>query len=154
MPVDGGRQSEGLMEMKALQVETRMKNITIEIPRAGVSVQLVLRAGASPGQAVIVASDDVEIRVADAAPRPVDGARVSQPSGSKGGTTAKDPDAILKRLLKLKVSTRGAAVNSIKAMFQFDTPINDEAASKLLEDQVRRGALTIDGNERIRFSNV
>ena len=132
----------------------RMKNIAIEVPTGGVSVQLVLRAGASPGQAVIVVSDDVEIRVAEAAPGIANGSKVPPRSASKSETTAKDPDAILKRLQKLKVATRGAAVNSIKAMFQFDAPINDEAANTLLEDLVGRGGLSIDANGKIRFSKM
>lgn len=131
-----------------------MKDIAIEVPKTGVSVQLVLRAGASRGKAVIVATDDVEIRCAEAAPRTAGDSKVSPPSTSKSETTAKDPDAILTRLLKLKVTTRGAAVNSIKAMFQFDAPINDDTANKLLEDLLRRGALTIDGSDKIRFRNT
>jgi len=135
-----------------------MKNITIEIPRAGASVELSLRAGASSGQVVIVASDDVEIRLKEAAP-----AVATRPKSLPVTNTGKPPtpkptthdlDTILKRLLKLKPTKRVTAVNSIKAMFQFDAPISDETANKILEDLHRRGALIIDAHDRIQFRNA
>jgi hypothetical protein len=135
-----------------------MKNITIEVPRSGTAVKLVLRAGASTGQAIIVASDDVEILLMEAAP-PVPARPKSPPSTSNGKvptpkTPSHDLDAILKRLLKLKPTKRAAAVNSIRAMFQFDSPISEETANKFLEEICRRGDLTIDANNKIRFCNA
>ena len=135
-----------------------MKNIVIAVPAAGVSVQLVLRAGASLGQAVIVASDDVEIRYAEPAPAAAISPK-SPPSKKTSKTatpkaTAHDLDTILKRLLKLKPTTRVTAINSIKTMFQFDAPINDETASKILDDLRKRGSLTIDANDKIQFHNA
>jgi len=135
-----------------------MKNITIEVPRAGASVQLVLCAGASSGQAVIVASDDVEIRLAGPAPaltpRPKSPPETNNTKASKPKATAHDLDAILKRLLKLKPSKRATAANSIKSMFQFDAPITDEAANTILEDLRRRGSLTIDANNKVQFCDT
>src|SRR6187399_3198475 len=114
-----------------------MKNIIIEVPRNGASVQFVLRAGASSGQAVIVASDEVEIRLAEpasaAAPPPKTSAPTNNAKVSASKATAHDLDAIFKRLTKLKPTKRATAVNSIKAMFQFDAPIDDEHANKILE---------------------
>ena len=135
-----------------------MKNIIIEVPRTGASVQLVLRAGASSGQAVIVASDDVEIRLAEPAPTPA--AQPKSPLNANNGKAAatkapaRDLDAIFKRLTKLKPTKRATAVNSIKAMFQFDAPITDEAANKILEDLRRRGNLTIDANDKLQLRNA
>jgi len=135
-----------------------MKNITIEVPRAGASVQLVLCAGASSGQAVVVASDDVEIRLAEPAPtltpRPKSPPETNNTNASKPKVTARDLDAILKRLLKLKPSKRATAANSIKSMFQFDAPITDEAANTILEDLRRRGSLTIDANNKVQFRDT
>src|SRR5215211_4292162 len=119
-----------------------MKNIAIPVP-AGASVQLVLRAGATSGQAVIVASEDVEVHYADPA-----AATAVTPQSPQGKSNSKAPtqnnpnrdlDAILKRLRKLKPNNRTAAINSIKAMFQFDAdaPLTDESASKILEDLCR-----------------
>src|SRR4051812_47487513 len=99
-----------------------MKNIIIEVPRSGASIQLVLRAGASTGQAVIVASDDVEIRIAE--PTPIEAAQTnSTPKSSNGKapvqkTPIRDLEAILTRLTKLKPTKRPAALNCIKTMFQ------------------------------------
>jgi len=133
---------------------TLMKHIIIEVPRTGASVQLVLRAGASSGQAIIVASDDVEIRLAEPAPHP----KPSPTTNAKKATTPKAPaydlDAILKRLIKLKPSKRSTATNSIKSMFQFDAPISDEVANTILEDLRRRGSLTIDANNKVQFCNA
>ena len=134
-----------------------MKNIAIAVPPAGASVQLVLRAGASSGQAVIVASDDVEIHYTE--PRAAEVGPKSPPikNNSKAPTskaTAHDLDTILKRLLKLKPTKRVTATNSIKAMFQFDAPITDEAANKILDDLRKRGSLTVDANDKIQFRNA
>lgn len=67
---------------------------------------------------------------------------------------ARDLDAIFKRLTKLKPTKRATAVNSIKAMFQFDAPINDEEANKILEALRRRGNLTIDANDKLQIRNA
>ena len=131
-----------------------MKNITVEVPRNGASITLVLRAGASSGQAVIVTSDDVEIRLAEpasaAGPQPK-----AQSTANKAKTTSKEPardlDSILKRLTKLKPTKRAAAVNSIKAMFQLTSPISDGDAHEILEDLRRRGSLTIDANDKLQI---
>ena len=137
-----------------------MKNIIIEVPRTGASVQLVLRAGASSGQAVIVASDDVEIRLAEPAPaaatRPETPAATNNTKAPAPKAPAQDLDAIFKRLTKLKPTKRATAINSIKAMFQFNAPINDEQANKIFEALRRRGNLTVDANDKlqIRIANA
>jgi hypothetical protein len=135
-----------------------MKNIIIEVPRNGASIQLALRAGAARGQAVIVASDDVEIRLQQPVPAE---AALGKPlpatdDGKSHSTKAKphDLDLILKRLLKLKPTKHATAANSIKAMFQFDAPITDEAANKILEDLSRRGHLSFDTNDKLQFRNA
>ena len=135
-----------------------MKNIIIEIPRTGASVQLVLRAGASSGQAVIVASDDVEIRLTEPAPEPIPRPKPILSAGNGKAPTPKpttnDLDSILKRLVKLKPAKRATAINSIKAMFQFDAPISDQAANKILDDLRKRGSLTMDASDKIQFRNT
>jgi hypothetical protein len=135
-----------------------MKNIIMEIPRSGASVQLVLRAGASSGQAAIVASDDVEIHLAE--PAPAAAAQLQKPAATNKVdiATPKSPnhdlDAIFKRLIKLKPNKRAAAVNSIKAMFQLTAPINDEEANRILEALRRRGNLTIDASDKLQIRNA
>lgn len=135
-----------------------MKNILIEVPRNGASVQLVLREGALSGQAVIVASEDVEIRLAE--PAPVATPQPKTPAAKNKGkaitpkASAHDLDAIFKRLAKLKPVTRKAAVNSIKAMFQFDAPISDEQANEILEALRKRGHLAIDANDKLKIRNA
>ncbi len=127
-----------------------MKNIIIEVPKNGASVQLVLRAGASSGQAVIVASDDVEIRLAEPAPTP---AALPKP-GPNGKAPARDLDSILKNLTKLKPTKRAKAINAIKTMFQFDAPIDDNEANKILEALRKRGSLSIDANDKLQIRNA
>jgi hypothetical protein len=100
-------------------------------------------------------ADDVEVRLAEQASGAVAPATASPRStNARKACTAKtqtgDVDSIAKRLTKLKPTKRAAAVNSIKAMFQFDEPISDEAANKILEDLRRRGTLTIDAADRIQ----
>jgi hypothetical protein len=127
-----------------------MKNIIIEVPKNGASVQLVLRAGASSGQAVIVASDDVEIHLAE--PPPISTAQSKSTANAKA--PAHDLDSILKRLTKLKPNKRAAAVNSIKAMFQLTDPISDNDGSKILEALRKRGSLTINPNDKLQIRNA
>ncbi len=133
-----------------------MKNIVVEVPRTGASVELVLRAGASSGQVVIVASDDVEVRLAEPARAVV--ARPKSSSDTRKALAAKAPaydlDVILKRLRKLKPTRRAAAANSIKAMFQFDGAISDETANNILEDLRKRGSVSIDANDKLVLRNT
>ena len=125
-----------------------MKNTLLEVPHTGMTVRLVLRAGAPSGQAVIVASDDVEIRSTESAP-----ARAINKSTTPKAP-ARDLDFILKRLRKLKPAKRTTAANSIKAMFQFSAPITDEDANEILDDLRKQGSLTIDANGKIKFHNT
>lgn len=133
-----------------------MKSITIEVPRAGKTFQLVLRAGASAGQAIVVVSEDVEIRSVETSP--VTTALSKSPPSTNNGKTAApklkpdDLDGILHRLRKLNPTKRAATVNSIKAMFQFDAPISDDKANNILEQIRRRGDLSIDSNDKVRFT--
>ena len=39
-------------------------------------------------------------------------------------------------------------------MFQFDAPINDDEANKILEALRRRGNLTIDANNKLQIRNA
>ncbi len=135
-----------------------MKNLTIEIPRTGASVELILRTGASSGQAVIVASEDVEIRLKESVTvttiRPA-----LPPIPNRGNGTGLKPaphglNSILKRLLKLKPTKRATAVNSIKAMFQFTEPMSDATADKIFEDLRGRGSLSIDTSGKIQFHSA
>lgn len=134
-----------------------MKTITIDVPRTGSSVELVLREGVSLGQVVVVASDDVEIRLKDVVPAVANQSRPlpTKPSGKSPSPVTNpiihDLDVILRRLIKLKPTKRGTAVNSIKAMFHLTDPISDETASKILEDLRRRGSLSIGANDKIQF---
>lgn len=124
-----------------------MKNITIEIPKDGASVQFVLRSGALSGKVVIVASDDVEVRLGDPQPKPV-----VQPKPAVK-TPSRDLDTILKRLTKLKPTKRAAAINSIKAMFQLTDPISDVEANKFLDGLCKRGSISIDANDKLHIND-
>jgi len=135
-----------------------MKNIIIEVPRTGAAVEFILRAGVPSGQVVIVASDDVEIRLKEVVPAAAPRAK-SLPTTNNANTPTPKPtshnlDTILQRLLKLKPTKRVTAVNSIKAMFQFDAPISDGTANKILEDLRSRGSLKIDANDKIQFRSA
>lgn len=127
-----------------------MKNISVEVPREGASVQLVLRPGASSGQAVIVAGDNVEVHLAN----PVSVSAAQPKPAANGKAPARDLDSILKRLAKLKPTKRVAAINSIKAMFQLTAPISDDDANEILEALRKRGSLTIDANDKLQIHNA
>lgn len=134
------------------------KNIPIEIPRHGVSVHLVLRAGVSSGQAVIVVDDDVEIRLGEpasaAAPHPATPAATNTGKAPTPKAPAHDLDAIFKRLTKLKPTKRAAALNCIKTMFPVTAPISDAEANQILEALRRRGNLTIGAHDKLQIRNA
>jgi hypothetical protein len=132
-----------------------MKHTIIQVHPGGTRVQLVLHSGASSGQAFIVVSDGVEILRLDVVPE--NGHCPKAPSASKDNgraptpTASKDPDVIVKRLIKMNTKDRVGAVNSIKAMFQFTEAITNQGANEILEDLRRRGDLTIDCHDKITF---
>jgi hypothetical protein len=130
-----------------------MKTITIDVPRTGATIQFLLRPGAASGQATIVTSDELEVRLTEPAPASTVSLK-PDPSANSGKapnpkTSSIDLDGIHKRLIKLNPSTRDAAVNCIKAMFQLTAPITDEAANKFLQALRRRGSLTINSEGKI-----
>jgi len=130
-----------------------MKSVTIEVPRQGASIQLVFPGGASPGQAILVAPDDLEVRYVNpelqnsavATPPEIHAKSVDNPS--------LDLAAISASLLKLRTKKRGAAVDVIKTMLQFSNPISTETANQILEDLGRRGYLAITASGAIEFPN-
>ena len=133
-----------------------MNSITVDVPRDGTWIELVPRAGAASGQAVVVVADDVEIRL----PSPGSSCAGPQASTPKPGNHSGRPDAdakksnlkyISERLLKLRPTTRKTATNSIKAMFQFQSPMSDEEADTTLNKLCRRRLLTIDDDDRIVY---
>lgn len=129
-----------------------MKSITIEVPRNGASVQLVLRPGAICGKTVVVASEDVEIRLTGPAQGNVPTARKPNPLDPPiGRSNAPDLDAVLARLRKLNTRTEPAAINSIVAMFQFTSPISKDAAREIVRKFQQRRALTVDANGKLAF---
>ena len=121
-----------------------MKTVTIQINSDGSVVHLSLPKGAVAGEAIVVMSDEVEVRVAKAAP-------TNQPTSKLTKQPEVDLDGVLARLQKLKPKKRVTAVNSIKAMFQFTEPIDDAAASKILDSLQRSGSVTVDANDKLTF---
>lgn len=128
-----------------------MKSITIEIVGGGAGVQLILPPGISYAQAVVVTDDEVDIRVAPiavAAPARPTLVPKAPPAAKK---TVVDYDLIVKRLRKLNTTNRVGAINSIKAMFQFDSPITEDTAAEILDDLKRRGSLSMNERGKIQF---
>ncbi len=127
-----------------------MKAVPIEVPQEGTSVQLVSHGGVSPAQAVIVMSDEVELRyknpgLESAAP----------PARTDDNPTEKhslDLDAISAAVLKLRPKSRTAAVDVIKTFFQFSNPISADTANKLFEELRRRGDLSLTPDGEIQFA--
>lgn len=60
-------------------------------------------------------------------------------------------EAIAKRLVKLKPKNKDAALNSIKAMFQFTDPLDDEAANSLLDDLKKKGMVSVSTDGKLTF---
>ena len=134
-----------------------MKTILIDVPEAGTSVHFVLKKGAGSGQVAVVVTDDVEIRDHNSQQTNSTDAKPVLPTNRGKATSNKsgsfDLELIFKRLLKLKPTKRASAINSIKAMFQFDAPITDQTAEKILESLRKNGGLSIDSHGRIQFRN-
>lgn len=134
-----------------------MKSTTIEVPRDGAAVQLILRPGASPAQAVIVATDDVEVRFSNievpAVPAPAPEAHPARTETTFTPKSCLDHDGVLASLVKLNPRNRTGAVNAIRTMFQFTSPISAQAANKMLDDLHRHGDLNIHQDGSIEFVN-
>ncbi len=130
-----------------------MKAITVEVPRDGASIQLVLGGGASSAQVVIVADDDVEIRYGNAGVGTPGAAPPARNNAQLTQTPPLELDAISASLLKLRTKTRSAAVDVIRTMFQFTNPITAETANKILEDLRKRGDLTITAGGELEFAD-
>jgi hypothetical protein len=126
-----------------------MKTMTIEVPREGACVELVFRGKVSPAQAVIVATDDVEIRYGNQGL----GSGAAAPAAKLAAKPPLDLDAISFNLCKLGTKRRTAAVNVIRTMFQFTNPVTAETANRILEDLCRRGDLTITPGGAVEFTN-
>ena len=126
-----------------------MKAMTIQVPPEGAAVELVLRGGESPAQAVIVAADGVEVRCKTPG---------SEQPPAKNKTTptekpAADLDEIFASLVRLRTKKRTVAINVIRTMFQFTDPITIEKANRILDDLRRRGYLSITPAGGIEFSD-
>ena len=124
-----------------------MKVIAILVPVEGVTIRLKAHPDVVDPQIVVVVPDGIEVL-----PNPTD---PSHPIPSlNDNLEVHDAAYIVKRLRKLRVRSAAAAINSIKAMFQFTTPLTDAAAKKRLDEARRKGLLTIDVGGRITFRDV
>jgi hypothetical protein len=125
-----------------------MKSVTIDVPLDGTQIAIHPRGQAT--QVVVVLPDDVELRVSSIP------ASSAQPSEKKPETTAKKSDltTIAKRLRKLKVSTRAAAENSIKAMFQFEEPAEDSECRQIFDRLLKQSLLKLNAKGKIEFSRI
>jgi hypothetical protein len=124
-----------------------MQAKTILVPPEGVTILLRARPGAKSAEVVVVAPDDVEVSTQNEAISP-------PPERARPNAAASDARYIVERLRKLKVKTEAAAINSIKAMFQFTEPLTDEAAKKRLTEAQRKGFLKIDAVGKIVFRDT
>ncbi len=135
-----------------------MKTMTIELPRDGAALQLVLRGGTSSAQVVIVSTDDVEVSSDSLKLPPVSAVPAAPAAPAKSETTftpksCLDHDGVLASLIKLNPRNRTGAVNAIRTMFQFTSPISAQAANKMLDDLQRSGDLNIHQDGSIEFAN-
>ena len=129
-----------------------MRAVTVAVPSEGATIELTVRSSSKDATVIVVVPEGVEVlpivampasperckRLATQAPKPVD----TEGHGSK---------YIAERLRKLKVKSEAAAINSIKAMFQFTTPITDADAKARLKAAAKDGFLKIDSAGRIDF---
>lgn len=121
-----------------------MKSVTVQIAGDGSIIHLHLPKGISAGEAIIVMSDDVEVQVSKAAV-------ATSPKSKLRKQPEVDLDGVLERLQKSKPKKRDTAVNFIKAMFQFPEPIDDAAASKILDALQRSGSVIVDASDKLTF---
>ncbi|MEX2149419.1 MAG: hypothetical protein WD793_04360 [Steroidobacteraceae bacterium] len=124
-----------------------MKSITIQVPPEGVTLQLRAKPNAVDPQAVLVLPADVDV-VLTSKTLPNKAPPSSVPA------TSHDAAYVVSRLRKLRVKSEAAAINSIKAMFQFQTPISDAEAKNRLNEARRKGLLKIDATGKITFKDA
>lgn len=71
-------------------------------------------------------------------------------------TSSRPPDSelieyVAERLKKLRPSKKGALLNSIGAMFQFQGGISDSDKEKILSGLMKKGHITIVENNRVHY---
>lgn len=125
-----------------------MRAITVLVPPDGVTLLLKVDPGAKSAEAIIVIPDGVDVSP-QCPPVLKTPTAIAQPN-----TKAHDVQYVVDRLRKLKVRTEAAAINSIKAMFQFTEPLTDQDAKKRLTEAGRKGLLKIDAAGRIVFRDT
>lgn len=126
-----------------------MRSVTVSIPLEGTTLVLKPQHGAK-AEAIVVVPEGVEVSVLS------DDVRSAESQAAPRRATAPTPDTryIVDRLRKLKVKTEAAAINSIKAMFQFTEPLDDQGARKRLSEAQRKGFLKVDAAGKISFTDA
>jgi hypothetical protein len=95
-------------------------------------------------EAVVVLPDGVKLSQAAAVtPKP------TTPKKAPASSPAQDSKSIVHRLRKLKVKDVAGAINSIKAMFQFNDPKTDAQAEALLRKAQRDGLVEIASSGKV-----
>jgi len=130
-----------------------MKSVTLDVPPDGLLLQLTARRRTASSQTVLVLADDVELRVIAETTTNAAEARIARATRKRSPTSRKDDlSFILKRLLKLKPSTRAAVENSVKAMFQFESPLSDKELGQIVDRLCEQGSITIDAKGKVRYA--
>jgi hypothetical protein len=134
-----------------------MRSIEIEVSPKGVRLVVTSSARAGIAKAIFVVPDGVEVHLAPQEPDPPKSEpanRRPKPSNGAAAKQALEPREIAARLKKLKVKNRQGAVNSIKAMFQFTTPLSDGEAAKKLAALKSARLLSVDADGRVTFPDA
>ena len=125
-----------------------MKSVTIDVSRDG--TQITVHPPGRATQVVVVLPDDVELRISSIVESG------GKPPEKKPRAPAKKSDlpSIAKRLEKLKVSSRNAAENSIKAMFQFVEPVGDGECQRIFDRLLKQGLVKLNAKGKIEFPTI
>ncbi|HEU4506636.1 MAG TPA: hypothetical protein VFR78_00260 [Pyrinomonadaceae bacterium] len=133
-----------------------MRTITIEIPPSGIRLKLSASQHTTHRRAVLVLPDGIDAHLdADESKPETNGPRAKATPARPAPLPKKKPgkpmstQEIGARLIKLKVRSETAAINAIKAMFQFTSPLTDQQAQTKLSAVRKAKLLEFDSNGKV-----
>lgn len=121
-----------------------MRSIPIKVSQNGLWLYLRNKIASGTAKVIILAPEEIEVK-------PVVITQPTEKIEPGSNKTRYSLEYIAVRLRKLKVKSEPAAINSIKAMFQFNEALNDQNVNKILSELKRTNLIKIDPAGGISF---
>ena len=113
-----------------------MRAVTVAVPPEGATIELAVRKGSKGATVIVVVPEGIDVLPVSSPQRRK---RPAIPASTPVEAEDQGSQYIAERLRKLKVRSEAAAINSIKAMFQFTTPMTESDAKSRLKAAAKDG---------------